>query len=74
MPNEIKVLGFAGSLRKGSYNRALLRAAVGLAPENVKIEIFELEGIPLFNQDQEKTPPDIVREFKKKIRAALDSI
>jgi chromate reductase len=67
---QIKILAFAGSLRKGSYNKALVRAAVELAPENVAIEVFDLEGIPPFNQDLENQPPQRVIEFKAKIRAA----
>jgi chromate reductase len=70
MDKEIKILGFAGSLRKGSYNRSLLRAAGELLPEGVTLETFDLEGIPPFNQDLEKTPPDRVREFKSRIKAA----
>jgi chromate reductase len=70
MGKRIAVLGFAGSLRKDSYNKALLRAAVELKPENVEIEIFDLEGIPPFNQDLESQPPKRVKEFKAKIRAA----
>lgn len=68
--NRIKILGFAGSLRKGSYNKALLRAAVELAPADVELEIFDLEGITPFNQDLENDPPEKVRQFKEKIRAA----
>jgi chromate reductase len=70
MADKIKILAFAGSLRKGSYNKALIRAAVELAPENVAIEIFDLEGIPPFNQDFEANPPERVKEFKDKIRNA----
>jgi len=70
MDRKIRILSFAGSLRKGSYNKALLNAAVELAPENVEIEVFDLEGIPLFNQDLESHPPRIVKEFKEKIKAA----
>jgi chromate reductase len=66
---QIKILAFAGSLRKNSYNKALVRAAVELAPENVAIEVFDLEGIPPFNQDLENQPPQRVVEFKAKIRA-----
>jgi len=65
---KFKILAFAGSLRKGSYNKVLVRAAVELAPENVEIEVVDLEGIPLFNQDNERNPPPIVKEFKEKIR------
>ena len=49
MDKQITILGFAGSLRKGSYNKALLRAALEQSPENVKIEVFDLEGIPPYN-------------------------
>ena len=70
MDKKISILGFAGSLRKGSYNKALLRAAVELAPGNASLETFDLEGIPPFNQDLENTPPEKVKEFKRKIRAA----
>jgi chromate reductase, NAD(P)H dehydrogenase (quinone) len=66
----ISILGIAGSLRKGSFNKALLRAAVELAPENARLEIFDLDGIPPFNQDLESQPPDKVREFKEKIKKA----
>jgi len=70
MENPIFILGFAGSLRKGSYNKALLRAAMELMPKDAKLEIFDLEGIPPFNQDLETQMPEKVKEFKAKIRAA----
>jgi len=66
----VHILGFAGSLRKQSYNKAILAAALEMVPENVTLEIFDLEGIPPFNQDLERQPPDKVKEFKSKIRAA----
>ena len=68
--SELKILGFAGSLRVGSYNKALLRATIELLPEDVNLEIFEIDGIPPFNQDIEKDMPTKVREFKSKIREA----
>lgn len=70
MVTPLTVLGFAGSLRKGSYNRAALRAAKELAPPNVTIEPFELDGIPPFNQDEEAHPVAEVVRFKERIRAA----
>ena len=70
MEKPVKILGFVGSLRKGSYNKALMRAAVELTPEDAKIEVFDLEGIPPFNQDLERQPPQIVKDFKAKIRKA----
>lgn len=70
MEKQFKILAFAGSLRKSSYNKALIRAAVELAPQNVAIEVFDLEGIPPFNQDFESTPVQRVIEFKTKIKNA----
>jgi chromate reductase len=70
MEQTVKILGFVGSLRKGSYNKALMRAAVKLKPEDAIIEVFDLEGIPPFNQDLERQPPQVVKEFKAKIREA----
>jgi chromate reductase len=70
MERTVNILGFAGSLRKGSYNRSLLRAALELVPKDARLEIFELDGIPPFNQDLEKQPSEKVKEFKAKIRAA----
>ena len=70
MEKQFKILAFAGSLRKGSYNKALVRAAGEGAPENVAMEVFDLEGIPPFNQDLENNPQQRVKEFKEKIRNA----
>ena len=70
MDNLVKILGFAGSLRKGSYNKALLRAALELVPKDAELQSFDLEGLPLFNQDLENEPTEKVKEFKAKIRAA----
>jgi chromate reductase len=70
MDKKIHIHGFAGSLRKQSYNRALLSAASEMIPDEATLEIFDLEGIPPFNQDLEQQPPDKVKEFKTKIRAA----
>jgi hypothetical protein len=70
MAHKISILGFAGSLRKGSYNKSLLRTALETVPADAEMEIFELEGIPPFNQDLENKPPEKVKEFKARIRAA----
>src|SRR5512136_412116 len=70
MDQKIKIFGFAGSLRKGSYNRALLRVALESVPRDAELEAFDLVGIPPFNQDLENQPPEKVKEFKAKIRAA----
>ena len=70
MDNELKILGFAGSLRKGSYNRMLMKTAQLLLPPNTSLEIFALDDIPPFNADLETNMPEVVLEFKQKIRAA----
>ncbi|HEX5477960.1 MAG TPA: NAD(P)H-dependent oxidoreductase [Burkholderiales bacterium] len=70
MNQPLKILGIAGSLRRASYNRSALAAAQGLLPEGVSLEVFDLEGLPLFNQDSEGQPSAKVIEFKKKIREA----
>ena len=60
MTQTIRILGIAGSLRRASFNRAALRAAVELVPDGATLETFELDGIPGFNQDDERTPPERV--------------
>jgi chromate reductase, NAD(P)H dehydrogenase (quinone) len=70
MNQPIRILGIAGSLRRKSYNRAALRTAQQLAPEDAVIDIFELDGIPVFSEDDERQPPAKVVEFKKRIREA----
>lgn len=68
---DIHVFAFAGSLRVGSYNRALLRAALELAPFEVKAEVYDLDPIPLYNGDlEEHNYPQVVIDFKDKIRKA----
>jgi chromate reductase len=71
MTDPIRVLGFAGSLRQASLNRALLRAAVALAPAGLVIETFDLSEVPLYNGDVEAggDPPGVAA-FKQAIRAA----
>lgn len=66
----INILGIVGSLRVDSYNRAALRAAQKLLPAQATLNNFELDGIPLFNQDHENSPPPKLVEFKRRISAA----
>ncbi len=70
LPSQLRILGVSGSGRKGSFNTALLRAAVELLPTNATLEIFDVSGFPLFNRDNELKPPPLVAEFKRKIRTA----
>ena len=67
------ILGIPGSLRKDSYNKAALRAAQTLVPDGTTLEIFQLDGIPPFNQDEERSPAPKVVELKSRIRA-VDAI
>lgn len=69
--SNITILGIAGSLRAGSYNRALLTTAAEMVPDDVSIEIFDLAPIPLYNADVEaEGDPEPVAEFKRRIDAA----
>lgn len=70
MADQIKILGIAGSLRRQSYNKGALRSAQQLCPEGASIEVFDLEGIPPFNQDEERSAPQKVMDLKNRIRAA----
>ncbi len=69
---DLHVLGFAGSLRKNSYNRALLRAAQELMPDGTHLSIFDLSHIPLYNAelDQDGIRPPSVELFKQAIATA----
>jgi len=58
---DLKILGIPGSLRKKAYSTGLLQAAV---------EVAEVHGFPVFNQDDEGSPPEPVRRFREKVRTA----
>ena len=66
------IIGIAGSLRKGSYNAALLRAVAELAPVGMKVEITSVAGIPLYDGDLESEHgiPTPVAELKDKVATA----
>jgi len=72
MARPLRVCGIAGSLRQGSYNRALLRAAVELAPDGLEIAVFDRLGdVPLYNADVEAAgDPEPVVALKTAIRQA----
>jgi chromate reductase, NAD(P)H dehydrogenase (quinone) len=65
------VVAFAGSLRRGSFNRALLDAAKELAPDGMSIELIEIGALPFYNADVEAEgdPPSVVT-FKALVREA----
>lgn len=66
------IIGISGSLRQGSYNSSLLRAAAELSPTPVVVEIASIRGIPLYDGDVEAESgiPEPVRLLKDKIAAA----
>ncbi len=72
---DLVVLGVCGSLRRGSYNRGALRAAQELAPEGMRIEIAELGGLPLYDDDVRVAgyPPEVaaLREAVRRADALL---
>jgi chromate reductase len=71
MTASIHVLGISGSLRRNSWNTALLHAAGQLLPEGMSLEIADLAPIPLYNQDLDgPDAPEPVLAFKERIRAA----
>lgn len=67
-----KILGLSGSLRKGSYNAGLLRAARDLAPEGTEIEIGSILDVPLYNADEEAAHglPASVQKLQAQLQAA----
>lgn len=69
--NAIKVLAFCGSLREKSYNHALLRAAIELAPPGMTITDYSIKGLPEYNDDvREKGYPEIVAKMRDAVVAA----
>ncbi len=71
MADPFSVVAFSGSLRTGSYNRALARAVRDLAPSSLVVTIEEIDAIPLYNLDVERAAfPEAVTRLKQAIRAA----
>ena len=71
MTETIRLFGISGSLRKNSFNTALLRAAQELAPAGLSIEMADLSQIPLYNDDvREKGYPPPAQALRDGIRAA----
>ncbi len=66
------IVGIAGSLRKGSFNAALLRAAAEAAPAGTAVEIASIAGIPVYDGDleAERGIPEVVAALKDRIAAA----
>jgi chromate reductase len=72
VPDTVTIAAFAGSLRKGSFNRMLLRAAIELAPADVKIDAFDIDDVPMYNADldDDGVLPAPVKRLRDAIRSA----
>jgi NAD(P)H-dependent FMN reductase len=66
------VIGIAGSLRKASYNAALLRAAAKVAPPELRLDVASIAGIPLYDGDLERDEgiPEAVQQLKERIASS----
>ena len=67
-PRDIAVL--VGSLRRDSFNRKAALALAKLAPEELKLEIVEIGGLPLYDQDLDEDPPAAWTDFRERVRRA----
>jgi len=74
MSDHIQLVGFSGSVRKGSYNTMLLKAATQLLPTDVSMDIISIADIPLYNADLDlpvaKQRPEVVEHFRKMLTDA----
>jgi len=74
MSDHIQLVGLSGSLRKGSFNTMLLKAAAQLLPTDVSMDIVSIADIPLYNADLDlpaaKERPEVVEHFRKMLTDA----
>jgi chromate reductase len=63
-----KIAVLVGSLRKESYNRKMAKALMKLSPESLSLEIVEIGGLPLYNQDLDDDPPAAWTEFRERLK------
>ena len=70
MATQLALVGLTGSLREGSANRGVLRAARDLLPADARLEILALDTLPFYNMDLEADEPASVRRFKEQLRRA----
>jgi chromate reductase len=64
-----KIAIIVGSLRKDSFNRKMAKALMALAPETLSLEILEIGGLQMYNQDLEESPPAAWKEFRDRLRS-----
>ena len=63
-----KIAVFVGSLRRESFNRKMAKALIKLSPDSLTLEIVEIGGLPLYNQDLDDNPPAVWAEFRERIK------
>jgi len=69
--DQLQLLGICGSLRRGSYNRMLLRTVIEMLPSEIAVETAEIGDIPLYNADLDTVdPPAPVRRLRAQIASA----
>lgn len=68
--NKHKIAVIVGSLRKQSFNLKTAKALMAMAPESLSLELLDIAGLPMFNEDLEATPPKEWVALREKIRAA----
>ena len=68
----VKLIGLSGSLRRGSFYTALLRASAELLSDGVELSVHTLQGIPLYNADEEAAQgiPQVVTDLKNAIASS----
>jgi chromate reductase len=67
--SEKKIAIFVGSLRKESFNRKIAKVLMNLAPDSLKLEIIEIGGLPLYNQDFDDNPPAAYSQFRERLKS-----
>jgi chromate reductase len=65
---QTKIAVFVGSLRRESFSRKMAKALMKLAPDSLNLEIIEIGGLPLYNQDLEDNPPAAWIEFRERLK------
>src|SRR5690606_37310944 len=67
---QYQIAVVVGSLRKESFNRALARALVQLGPPAFTFKHLDIGNLPLYNQDDDESQPDVVKRLKAEITAS----
>jgi chromate reductase len=63
-----KIAVFVGSLRKESFNRKMARELIKVSPDSLKLEIVEIGGLPIYNQDFDDNPPAAYTQFREYLK------